>query len=121
MDNVNSRVLPIKLFFFQAEDGIRDSSVTGVQTCALPIFGGRLVYTRFVPFNRDVGAPGPRFWFQMTRGAGTHMKVPAHVFLWLMSLEYAIIQPSVHHNLGKWFGLLLTAQALALVPKFLGL
>src|SRR5207237_2360124 len=26
------------LFFFQAEDGIRDSSVTRVQTCALPIF-----------------------------------------------------------------------------------
>src|SRR5260370_34025244 len=26
------------LFFFQAEDGIRDSSVTGVQTCALPIY-----------------------------------------------------------------------------------
>src|SRR5207237_1594459 len=25
-------------FVFQAEDGIRDSSVTGVQTCALPIF-----------------------------------------------------------------------------------
>src|SRR5260370_27515102 len=25
-------------FFFQAEDGIRDSSVTGVQTCALPIY-----------------------------------------------------------------------------------
>src|SRR5260370_29141442 len=28
----------IILFFFQAEDGIRDSSVTGVQTCALPIY-----------------------------------------------------------------------------------
>src|SRR5476649_1187440 len=27
-------------FFFQAEDGIRDHCVTGVQTCALPIFGG---------------------------------------------------------------------------------
>src|SRR5437762_14064519 len=26
-----------RLFFFQAEDGIRDTSVTGVQTCALPI------------------------------------------------------------------------------------
>src|SRR5207237_1719976 len=25
------------LFLFEAEDGIRDSSVTGVQTCALPI------------------------------------------------------------------------------------
>src|SRR5262249_59813505 len=27
-------------FFFQAEDGIRDWSVTGVQTCALPICAG---------------------------------------------------------------------------------
>src|SRR5256884_6775028 len=27
------------IFFFQAEDGIRDVAVTGVQTCALPIFG----------------------------------------------------------------------------------
>src|SRR5439155_12851951 len=26
------------IFFFQAEDGIRDGHVTGVQTCALPIF-----------------------------------------------------------------------------------
>src|SRR2546430_11969734 len=26
-------------FFFQAEDGIRDLTVTGVQTCALPIYG----------------------------------------------------------------------------------
>src|SRR3712207_6121265 len=30
-------------FFFQAEDGIRDIGVTGVQTCALPIFVGALV------------------------------------------------------------------------------
>src|SRR5260370_31747216 len=27
----------LSFFFFKAEDGIRDSSVTGVQTCALPI------------------------------------------------------------------------------------
>src|SRR5262249_58720570 len=27
----------VRVFFFQAEDGIRDWSVTGVQTCALPI------------------------------------------------------------------------------------
>src|SRR5256885_4368250 len=27
----------LNLFFFQAEDGIRDYKVTGVQTCALPI------------------------------------------------------------------------------------
>src|SRR3989454_1358412 len=29
-------------FFFQAEDGIRDYKVTGVQTCALPIFTSSL-------------------------------------------------------------------------------
>src|SRR2546429_5238587 len=29
-------------FFFQAEDGIRDVAVTGVQTCALPILRGSL-------------------------------------------------------------------------------
>src|SRR5437870_9323146 len=28
------------VFFFQAEDGIRDGHVTGVQTCALPILQG---------------------------------------------------------------------------------
>src|SRR6266478_7300144 len=28
-------------FFFQAEDGIRDLTVTGVQTCALPIYFDR--------------------------------------------------------------------------------
>src|SRR6266581_6426001 len=29
----------LRFFFFQAEDGIRDGRVTGVQTCALPISG----------------------------------------------------------------------------------
>src|SRR5437764_6753397 len=33
----------IYLFFFQAEDGIRATSVTGVQTCALPICSEALV------------------------------------------------------------------------------
>src|SRR5687767_15484602 len=32
-------------FFFQAEDGIRDKLVTGVQTCALPIFIGMTNFT----------------------------------------------------------------------------
>src|SRR5260370_17083279 len=34
----------VGVFFFQGEDGIRYSSVTGVQTCALPISIGALVY-----------------------------------------------------------------------------
>src|SRR5256886_13312646 len=33
---------PIVFFFFQAEDGIRDLTVTGVQTCALPIYDWQL-------------------------------------------------------------------------------
>src|SRR5699024_11822924 len=37
------------LFFFQAEDGIRDRNVTGVQTCALPIL-----------FARNFSCPGTR-------------------------------------------------------------
>src|SRR5258708_24720396 len=32
------------VFFFQAEDGIRDDLVTGVQTCALPIFLLQFLY-----------------------------------------------------------------------------
>src|SRR6266498_5440746 len=41
-------------FFFQAEDGIRDADVTGVQTCALPILGG--------PVSRRIS-----LWLQVTR------------------------------------------------------
>src|SRR6266498_5371502 len=42
-------------FFFQAEDGIRDADVTGVQTCALPISRGLLPV---VPDKGSVGASG---------------------------------------------------------------
>src|SRR6267143_4941812 len=40
-------------FFFQAEDGIRDGTVTGVQTCALPILADGLVHA-----GERVGVPG---------------------------------------------------------------
>src|SRR5690554_7624314 len=38
-------------FFFQAEDGIRDADVTGVQTCALPIFNLHRVELQVYDFN----------------------------------------------------------------------
>src|SRR2546427_1974641 len=55
------------VFFFQAEDGIRDLTVTGVQTCALPICAG-MVLPLLLPVpqvhggarlgaDRHVGAP----------------------------------------------------------------
>src|SRR5256885_6986903 len=45
-------------FFFQAEDGIRDYKVTGVQTCALPIFEHRalVIGGRIQPSDRGVAA-----------------------------------------------------------------
>src|SRR5260370_19872661 len=54
-------------FFFQAEDGIRDSSVTGVQTCALPISPDHLAAARarspperMVPERREEPEPEQR-------------------------------------------------------------
>src|SRR2546422_8113529 len=56
------------IFFFQAEDGIRDVAVTGVQTCALPIYAavrrhrplagvvGRYREAQIVPEALDEGA-----------------------------------------------------------------
>src|SRR5258708_20261736 len=49
------------VFFFQAEDGIRDDLVTGVQTCALPIWlpsGGRAPGPRAAPARRAPAPPG---------------------------------------------------------------
>src|SRR5689334_24353739 len=49
-----------QFFFFQAEDGIRDGTVTGVQTCALPISAARPRADRADPrvrFVALVGAP----------------------------------------------------------------
>src|SRR5438105_15743386 len=40
----NSHSSQVIAFFFQAEDGIRDPLVTGVQTCALPIVDGIAAY-----------------------------------------------------------------------------
>src|SRR2546422_4330285 len=37
-------IVSLCFFFFQAEDGIRDVAVTGVQTCALPISRPRYRY-----------------------------------------------------------------------------
>src|SRR2546430_11153289 len=54
-------------FFFQAEDGIRDLTVTGVQTCALPISppGFRLLQAKLFPrrqeCDRFANAPLARF------------------------------------------------------------
>src|SRR3989475_5291176 len=46
-------VLSYFFFFFQAEDGIRDLTVTGVQTCALPISPVSSRHPGLHPFSPD--------------------------------------------------------------------
>src|SRR5438067_4708462 len=50
-------------FFFQAEDGIRDRNVTGVQTCALPICARRSARSRCRRRARTIAlAAGAASW-----------------------------------------------------------
>src|SRR5258706_13277820 len=53
----------LSFFFFQAEDGIRDWSVTGVQTCALPIFERLGAGGHFI----ENGAPAEQIGARMKR------------------------------------------------------
>src|SRR3712207_6907032 len=57
-----STVLSWIVFFFQAEDGIRDIGVTGVQTCALPIFGADV--KRFARLKGDIDHMGALSFLQ---------------------------------------------------------
>src|SRR5690625_6415139 len=60
------------VFFFQAEDGIRDGHVTGVQTCALPIYCQKLsaALPGCGPETSDRSSAALSFWqFFAPRGA----------------------------------------------------
>src|SRR5262249_56500486 len=76
-------------FFFQAEDGIRDWSVTGVQTCALPIcttrnpgnfrgFRGKLciVLLRYNAISRDDPPRGNKWHRNLDGGLLVRFSVP---------------------------------------------
>src|SRR5258708_31170559 len=64
-------VLLVGFFFFQAEDGIRDDLVTGVQTCALPIFESRSA-------DELPGAASRSPPDQFSRPASALLHVPQH-------------------------------------------
>src|SRR3712207_7749987 len=68
-----SQVSGAFVFFFQAEDGIRDIGVTGVQTCALPIFVDlQRVAAHFavVSLFEDFANPAPVYCYQVERENG---------------------------------------------------
>src|SRR5205809_5165549 len=60
-------------FFFQAEDGIRDVAVTGVQTCALPIS------YRTPPPERPIPRAPPPRRSRSAVGASQSVQMPAGV------------------------------------------
>src|SRR5689334_24699057 len=68
-------------FFFQAEDGIRDGTVTGVQTCALPIL--RFEAHAAAQASHADRIPGPlRLAFSSPFGGADHRRGPAHPESW---------------------------------------
>src|SRR3989442_5159074 len=79
----------IVLFFFQAEDGIRDADVTGVQTCALPIYDGGpffspdgklIVYRAYHPASRADSA-------EYRSLLATHLVRPTRMNIWVMNAD----------------------------------
>src|SRR5690554_6423470 len=97
-DGVYCRVFVIVVFFFfQAEDGIRDADVTGVQTCALPI------WTRSAP------APGspppaakaaPAGWPQLPPPAAEAAPLPAVSCPYSYSLRSALVHQATAPKTG---------------------
>src|SRR5256885_5016064 len=64
---VQQTVSFLYLFFFQAEDGIRDYKVTGVQTCALPISTAGTAAWRTSSCRVSQCQPRPRISLRFSR------------------------------------------------------
>src|SRR5271169_890325 len=96
---MTDRVSSMSFFFFQAEDGIRYATVTGVQTCALPISKYREDTSEFVflmaaikltpaivlhkkPTTPRYGAP---FRNRLRDGFPTYCGVPCRSFMYFLS------------------------------------
>src|SRR5713226_3109259 len=97
--------------FFQAEDGIRDGRVTGVQTCALPISGpgparrlaggplpgdpGRAVESAHAGAGRDRGdAPPPRAAARPRRRPAPRARPVPIIYLATVTLSSSLIRAS---------------------------
>src|SRR5256884_5571874 len=70
------------LFFFQAEDGIRDVAVTGVQTCALPICSSPNLLALACS---DASATSSSVAMAAAADSGLALNVPAWATRWLRS------------------------------------
>src|SRR3712207_8811970 len=71
-------------FFFQAEDGIRDIGVTGVQTCALPIFSS--ISNGIIRIIDSLGK-NQIFSYEFNEG---------------LKLETAVVVAEIYRHNGQW-------------------
>src|SRR3712207_3262373 len=93
------------VFFFQAEDGIRDIGVTGVQTCALPISAGLLTPDLLAALTERVKAPpedgglwsGPKVALWMARHLGLAKVHPQRGWEALKRIGWSIRAPRPRH------------------------
>src|SRR2546423_11057068 len=77
------------LFFFQAEDGIRDKLVTGVQTCALPISPERTEKPAVPAWKAAAG-----FW----KNAPRDLRLLIFAIPALLALAFHPTLPKVHRS-----------------------
>src|SRR5436309_10623271 len=87
-------MLYVLFFFFQAEDGIRDFHVTGVQTCALPIWIAK-VFTDLPSFVEHFRDPH----FKLGLRGTVRMETP--VLYFYSSKEETISVRSEERRVGK--------------------
>src|SRR5689334_24072498 len=71
-------------FFFQAEDGIRDGTVTGVQTCALPIFWVRFPHMLLASYLTGASCvAGTGAWYLLRREYHAEARIMLRMGLFL--------------------------------------
>src|SRR5258707_6055301 len=112
-------------FFFQAEDGIRDIGVTGVQTCALPIYLQQAIFHR-APVMHHVQGSALTLGGDPLETAAEHSDTVAQkravsgivnvafhdtgVSAKFTSVRYALLTRQAHHPLINLFGDLRSQQ-----------
>src|SRR3979490_1505500 len=91
-------------FFFQAEDGIRDKLVTGVQTCALPITGTTAPPGTAPPGTAlgDVGSRTVPFRGPRQAGIATPARPQARVWLAGFDLAPEVDPAALRSLLRRW-------------------
>jgi len=78
---------------------------------------GMMNFARFTPWGN--GAPGPRFWYQLPKSAGTRLFSPTHFFIMVLGLQYAAIEPGIQHNILKFAWFLFISFLPGLIPRML--